>query len=75
MWTDEFSLIDNEGNVRAKKKMLGHIQSAFNEIKRSEEITYPWKVTSELAKDELVIDENTTQQDWRDYSDWCARLQ
>ncbi|WP_029232640.1 hypothetical protein [Butyrivibrio sp. VCB2006] len=75
MWTDEFRLIDNEGNERSKKQIFGHIWSAFNEIKSTEEITYPWKVTSEIAKDDFIIDENTTQQDWRDYAEWCARLQ
>ena len=75
MWPDEFTLIDNEGNVRDKKRLLGHIQSKFCEIKSTEEIVYPWKVTSEIAKDDFIIDENTTQQDWRDYAEWCARLQ
>ncbi len=74
MVTDEFRLIDNNGNVRSKKQILGHIQCAFNEIKSGEEIIYPWKVTSENATAEFIIDQNTTQQDWRDYAEWCSRL-
>ncbi|WP_026512172.1 hypothetical protein [Butyrivibrio sp. LC3010] len=74
MWMDEFRLIDNEGNVRATKHLMGHIQSKFAEIKSTENIIYPWKVTSDVAKDVFVIDENTTQQDWRDYSEYCSRL-
>ena len=75
MWTSEFQLIDNKGTVRAKKQVLGHIQGDFNEIRSKENIVYPWKVTCNLARDELIIDENTTQQDWRDYAGWIMGLQ
>lgn len=74
MWTCEFQLIDNEGKIRAKKQLLGHLQSNFNEIKSEESIVYPWKVTCDINDAELVIDENTTQQDWRDFSEWIMRL-
>ena len=32
-------------------------------------------VLADPGLDVFVIDENTTQQDWRDYAEWCSRLQ
>ncbi len=74
MLTSEFQLIDNEGNVRAKKQVLGHLQGNFNEIRSKEKIVYPWKVTCDITRAEMIINENTTQQDWRDYAEWIMRL-
>ncbi len=74
MYTDTYNLVDNKGNVRATKYVVGHIQSAFSVIKSNEEITYPWKVVSSNAKDILVIDENTTQDDWRKFNIYCSQL-
>ncbi len=74
MWTCEFQLIDNDGNIRAKKQQVGHLQGNFIEIRSKEDIVYPWKVTCDITEAELIIDENTTQQDWRDYAEWIMRL-
>ncbi len=49
MWTAEFQLIDNEGNVRAKKQAVGHLQGNFIEIRSKENIVYPWKVTCDIT--------------------------
>ncbi len=75
MYSTEFNLVDNNGNIRATKQLLGHIQSKFSEIKASEKITYPWKITSNITKADFIITENTTQQEWRDFSEFCMRLQ
>ena len=74
VWMADYYLVDNEGNIRTTKHLVGHIQTVFNEIRSKEEIVYPWKVTTSLNESELVIDENTTQQDWRDYNEACSRL-
>ncbi len=74
MWSGEFRLIDNEGTVRAKKHNLGHIQCRFSEIRSNENVVYPWKVTFDMAKADFILDEKTTQQDWRDYAEFCLKL-
>lgn len=74
VWMADYYLVDNEGNIRTTKHLVGHIQTVFNEIRSNEEIEYPWKVTTSINQSELVIDENTTQQDWREYNEACSRL-
>lgn len=74
MYTDTYSLVDNDGNVRVTKHLLGHIQTDFNQIKSNEKITYPWKVTSSITENILVIDECTTQNDWREFNEYCTQL-
>lgn len=74
VWMADYYLVDNEGNIRTTKHLVGHIQTVFNEIRSNEEIKYPWKVTTSINQSELVIDENTTQQDWREYNEACSRL-
>ncbi len=74
VWMADYYLVDNEGNIRTTKHLVGHIQTVFNEISSNEEIEYPWKVTTSINQSELVIDENTTQQDWREYNEACSRL-
>ena len=75
MYTNTFSLIDDKGVVRSVKRRVGHIQSAFSDIKMQEEITYPWRVESDLAKDVLIITKDTTLQDWRDFREYCEMLE
>lgn len=74
VWMADYYLVDNEGNIRTTKHLVGHIQTVFNEIRSNEKIVYPWKVTTSINEFELMIDENTTQQDWREYNEACSRL-
>ena len=41
----DYYLVDNEGNIRTTKHLVGHIQTVFNEIRSNEKIVYPWKVS------------------------------
>lgn len=74
MFTETYSLVDNNGNVRVTKHLLGHIQTDFNQIKSNEKITYPWKVVSSNANKSLVITSETTQNDWREFNTYCSQL-
>lgn len=74
MYTNSYTLVDNENKIRVTKHHIGLVQGAFNDIKSTEKITYPWKVVSSIAKDTLVLDECTTQKEWNDFSSYCEQL-
>ncbi len=71
--TDEFTLYDEDYNEVLIRKMVEHIHLAIIEqgLLEGKNADRHYIVSSDVSGYEMKVDRNTTQEEWRAYTDKC----
>ncbi len=71
MWTDRYSLIDENGTELENKMNVGHIKAYLDDMKPEPGRTFT--VKSEVTGYTLKVTDQTKQEEWREFADKCLR--